>query len=121
MHFYSTDIDECSLEIDNCTQICLDTQGSYSCSCRDGYTLDSDGRDCNGTFTDTSCMNVHDTLELAVGLCMCVACSQMWMSVHWAMTSVIRPATTPLAATRAAVALDTPLMSMAADVMVCGG
>ena len=44
----------------------------------------------------------------------------MWMSVNWAMTSVIRPATTPLAATCAAVTLDTPLMSMAADVMVCG-
>lgn len=49
-----------------------------------------------------------------------VACSQMWMSVHWAMTSVIRLATTPLAATHAAVTLDTPLMSMVADVMVCG-
>lgn len=48
-----------------------------------------------------------------------VALSQMWMSVHWAMTSAIRPATTQLAATHAAVTLDTPLMPMAADVMVC--
>ena len=43
----------------------------------------------------------------------------MWMSVHWAMTSVIRPATTTLAATLAVVTLDTSLMLMAADVMVC--
>ena len=43
----------------------------------------------------------------------------MWMSVLWAMIYVIRPATTTLEATLAAVTLDTPLILMAADVMVC--
>ena len=53
LYFYSIDIDECSLGIDSCAQICRDTQGSYSCSCRDGYTLDSNRSGCNGTFVDT--------------------------------------------------------------------
>ena len=42
------DNDECMLGTDQCTQTCHDTPGSYMCSCRAGYSLDSDGFTCNG-------------------------------------------------------------------------
>ena len=42
------DVDECSLVLDNCTQICIDTLLSYKCACVYGYTLQSDGRTCVG-------------------------------------------------------------------------
>jgi len=35
---------------DSCSQICRDTDGSFRCECRRGFTLDPDGQTCNGTF-----------------------------------------------------------------------
>ena len=32
-----TDIDECALELDQCEQICVNLNGSYTCECSDGY------------------------------------------------------------------------------------
>ena len=45
------DIDECSLDIDLCQQNCMDTVGSYTCSCNTGYHLESDGFTCGGMYT----------------------------------------------------------------------
>ena len=42
------DIDECSEETDQCHHICNNTVGSYECSCRAGYILDSNGLSCDG-------------------------------------------------------------------------
>ncbi len=42
------DIDECSENRDNCGQLCQNTPGSYSCSCRTGYRVASDGAACEG-------------------------------------------------------------------------
>lgn len=48
----SLDINECSEGTSSCSQICQDTDGSYSCSCYVGYLLDPDGTTCiiEGTF-----------------------------------------------------------------------
>ena len=53
VHDYSsiyllTDIDECSAGTDSCHQqaSCVDTDGSYICTCNSGYT--GDGQICNG-------------------------------------------------------------------------
>ena len=46
--FYSLDINECELNTDGCDHSCSNTIGSYTCSCRDGYTLAADGRSCQG-------------------------------------------------------------------------
>ena len=40
------DIDECAESTNGCTQTCINTHGSYSCSCDAGYRLASDGRSC---------------------------------------------------------------------------
>lgn len=34
--------------MNDCDQICLNTDGSYTCSCRDGFILDNDRRSCLG-------------------------------------------------------------------------
>jgi hypothetical protein len=34
-----TDVDECSLGISGCDQLCINTPGSYHCECNAGYTL----------------------------------------------------------------------------------
>jgi len=40
------DVNECEILNGGCTMFCLNSQGSYSCKCKDGYTLKSDGRTC---------------------------------------------------------------------------
>ena len=42
MYMY-TDIDECMEDIDNCTQLqeCVNTAGSFTCSCIAGYQFSS--------------------------------------------------------------------------------
>ena len=43
------DIDECANRNDNdCNQLCLNTNGSFTCNCSSGYQLNSDGRTCDG-------------------------------------------------------------------------
>ena len=43
------DINECN-RINDCRQWCVNTDGSYVCSCRIGYMLHSDGRSCEGLY-----------------------------------------------------------------------
>ena len=43
-----TDINECDEGTDVCAQNCIDTEGSYNCSCGIGYTLATDELGCNG-------------------------------------------------------------------------
>ena len=48
MNILLTDIDECLTENAGCGQICTNTMGSFVCSCNQGFTLSSDGRNCTG-------------------------------------------------------------------------
>ena len=43
-----SDVDECSADTDNCTQNCENTDGSFTCSCNDGYTTTDNGITCDG-------------------------------------------------------------------------
>ncbi|XP_041476939.1 low-density lipoprotein receptor-related protein 2-like isoform X2 [Lytechinus variegatus] len=45
------DFDECAMTPDVCSQICLNTEGSYSCDCTRGYDLQPDGS-CSLTKTE---------------------------------------------------------------------
>lgn len=44
------DIDECSLNTDYCEHICTNTNGSYTCKCKTGFELSSDGHHCSGNY-----------------------------------------------------------------------
>ena len=47
--FLSSDVDECELaEANDCQQDCTNTVGSFNCSCQEGFTLNTDGRNCDG-------------------------------------------------------------------------
>ena len=50
-HYNFADADECAAGTDTCDQICLNTMGSYTCSCNTGYTLNSDRTTCDGMWT----------------------------------------------------------------------
>ena len=47
---FETDINECAVLNGNCSQICTNRNGSYSCSCYAGYQLLADKRSCNGEY-----------------------------------------------------------------------
>ena len=44
--FIFSDIDECALGLDDCQQLCSNSQGAYVCSCQPGSMLQSDNRTC---------------------------------------------------------------------------
>lgn len=41
------DINECEIDTHNCEQLCMNTDGSFRCTCISGYRLSSDGRTCS--------------------------------------------------------------------------
>ena len=44
------DINECAFGPRQCSQLCINTQGSFTCGCQDGFRLDTDGRSCISKF-----------------------------------------------------------------------
>ncbi|XP_051901343.1 mannan-binding lectin serine protease 1-like [Pristis pectinata] len=49
IYYEAIDVDECSVRegaVPGCEHLCHNTLGSYSCSCRHGYQLQSDGKSC---------------------------------------------------------------------------
>ena len=48
--YVGTDVDECE-NASLCDQLCLNTPGNYSCSCKSGYVLRPDGKTCLGELT----------------------------------------------------------------------
>ena len=51
-----TDIDECAMLPNPCDQICTNSEGSFVCSCNDGYVLDDDQTSCNGKLSMMRCV-----------------------------------------------------------------
>ncbi len=50
MHFKKIDINECESTERLCEQLCTNTQGSYFCTCHDGFIIGNDGDRCVGKF-----------------------------------------------------------------------
>ena len=51
------DIDECALSPDLCTHgLCINTIGSFRCSCARGYTADTE--------TQTSCLDINECAQV---------------------------------------------------------
>ncbi|XP_005055709.1 PREDICTED: epidermal growth factor-like protein 7 isoform X2 [Ficedula albicollis] len=53
-----TDVDECASQSHGCSQLCINTAGSFHCACRDGFSLAADNKGCQPLVpppgTDTS-------------------------------------------------------------------
>ena len=43
--------DECAMSDHGCAQDCINTLGNYECTCKIGFELHSDGKNCEGTTT----------------------------------------------------------------------
>jgi len=41
-----SDVDECKLGLSDCTQICKNTLGSFTCACQSGFQLSTDNKSC---------------------------------------------------------------------------
>ena len=54
-----TDIDECMIMNGGCDTQCTNAEGSYECSCSEGYALMPDGRSCAGTGRKIHGLCVH--------------------------------------------------------------
>ena len=60
----SPDIDECASDDTNsCEQQCINSVGSYTCKCNDGFTLNSDGTTCSGEITGSSSHRVSNAKQ----------------------------------------------------------
>ncbi|KAI8480624.1 hypothetical protein Bbelb_416360 [Branchiostoma belcheri] len=57
----------CAAGIDECSQDCTNTDGTYTCGCPDGYELDSNERTCNDidecSQDNPDCHECHNTLR----------------------------------------------------------
>ena len=56
---YLADVNEC-IGAHDCQQDCQNTEGSYECSCREGFTIATDGRSCTGAYTSMIIAHEHD-------------------------------------------------------------
>ena len=91
--FFLPDVNECAEGTNNCNQECMNTPGSYECSCRPGYTLDTNMRDCIGKGRHSHRWDYCDFRILL----------QMWTSVRLLTTCAGRSASIPLGLSHAAV------------------
>ena len=44
------DIPNCAINDHNCSQICVEVEGSFNCSCYPGYELQDDEATCTGSW-----------------------------------------------------------------------
>ena len=56
--FILADIDECAMAKDDCAHNCTNTIGGFNCSCRDGYELEEDGKNCTGELRMVKSINL---------------------------------------------------------------
>ena len=65
------DVDECAQGKAECQNFCNNTDGSYFCFCKDGFTLDSDGKHCLRKWYTYVCTCVCTQL-------LCLVKGQVW-------------------------------------------
>lgn len=54
LHFLQLDINECATENGGCSQTCTNTPGNFTCSCTEGFALDTDGVTCLANTCDNT-------------------------------------------------------------------
>ena len=70
--FFETDMDECSSSNGGCDHNCLNLEGSFECSCRDGFVLGEDSMSCEDIDECLTDQCSHTCVNLAGGFrCEC--------------------------------------------------
>ena len=59
LFIFCSDIDECHLNTDGCSDICTDKVPGFECSCEDGFELAGDQKTCNG-----KCWHITDSVHV---------------------------------------------------------
>ena len=59
MYPFALDIMECMMDGHNCSQICVELEGSFNCACYLGYDLQEGGITCEGMYIDTYLLAVY--------------------------------------------------------------
>ena len=54
----ASDIDECKDNKGGCHQVCVNTEGSYFCTCWQGFRYDSFSDTCQGEISFNSCISL---------------------------------------------------------------
>ena len=57
--YMNEDVNECTMGTSNCTQLCINNIGSYTCTCNSGYNLDADNHTCNGEYAKEGAVYYH--------------------------------------------------------------
>ena len=76
------DIDECAMNTSSCDQICVNTFGSYMCTCRSGFMLNNMTNQCEGnsilskictvmSFHNARCMSTRSSDDVALHYLSC--------------------------------------------------
>ncbi|XP_059150382.1 mucin-like protein [Physella acuta] len=67
------DVDECNTTSSPCSQVCINTEGSYECECEEGYLLSSvDGKTCIEKDCSNKCYQDNtEVCEQSTGRCIC--------------------------------------------------
>ena len=75
---FLTDIDECKTYPSKCqvNAICNNTNGSYVCKCKPGYT--GDGRNCAGTVNNLRSLQIPFNYYNECCCCCCCCCFLFW-------------------------------------------
>lgn len=71
------DIDECTIMNGGCETHCTNSEGSYECSCSEGYALMPDLRTCSGIHTTLPAR----TERLQTHIALLISCIYMLMYV----------------------------------------
>ena len=61
-----TDINECATNNGGCSQVCLNTEGSYVCDCYPGYGLGPNNHTCNGRCTTFTKLLIYNGYYILV-------------------------------------------------------
>ncbi|XP_055648681.1 collagen and calcium-binding EGF domain-containing protein 1-like [Falco peregrinus] len=89
---FCLDINECATSNGTlCSQICVNTMGSYRCECHEGYTQEKDGKTC--TKGDKAGLSNRGS-NIPRGTC-CMSCSEFWQFRQTALSLKRRVALLP--------------------------
>uniref|UniRef100_A0A8C3V6E4 EGF like domain multiple 7 n=1 Tax=Catharus ustulatus TaxID=91951 RepID=A0A8C3V6E4_CATUS len=64
-----TDVDECASQSHGCSQLCINTAGSFHCACQDGFSLAADDKSCQplvplpGTDTSSASSEMKEEMQ----------------------------------------------------------